>query len=54
MGRSIHLTGFVPPFRLHEPEKSSEATTQVGHPRTGEGEWPGATGDGSVRVVVLQ
>lgn len=25
----LDLTQFVPPFRLHEPEKSSEATTQV-------------------------
>uniref|UniRef100_A0A803W9N0 Ig-like domain-containing protein n=1 Tax=Ficedula albicollis TaxID=59894 RepID=A0A803W9N0_FICAL len=36
-----------PSARLHEPEKSSEATTQVGHPGTGEGDWLGATGDGS-------
>lgn len=27
--QSVNLTCFVPPFRLHEPEKSSEATTQV-------------------------
>ncbi|NWY59357.1 SHPS1 phosphatase, partial [Chionis minor] len=28
-GQPVDLSCFIPPFRLHEPEKSSEATTQV-------------------------